>query len=86
MILGIDLGGTNVRAGLVDNGSILRNYQAELSEKNSLESTLQQLFHSILKMVDNNYCAISKSILFLEQQIQNNKLRQPIAQTSTLSN
>jgi glucokinase len=47
MILGIDLGGTNVRAGLVDNGNILRNYQAELSEKNSLESTLQQLFHSI---------------------------------------
>lgn len=44
MIIGVDLGGTNIRAGLVDNGSILQIYQSELSEKNSLESTLQQLF------------------------------------------
>ena len=47
MIIGIDLGGTNVRAGLVDNGRILQIYQSELSEKNSLESTLNQLFSSI---------------------------------------
>ncbi|MFC0773055.1 ROK family protein [Terrimonas alba] len=47
MIIGIDLGGTNVRAGLVDNGRILQIHQSELSEKNSLESTLQQLFSSI---------------------------------------
>ncbi len=47
MIIGVDLGGTNIRAGLVDNGSILQIYQSELSEKNSLESTLQQLFSGI---------------------------------------
>lgn len=47
MIIGIDLGGTNIRAGLVDNGRILRIYQSGLSEKNSLESTLNQLFSSI---------------------------------------
>ena len=47
MIIGIDLGGTNVRAGLVENGRVLQIYQSELSEKNSLESTLDQLFSSI---------------------------------------
>lgn len=47
MIIGIDLGGTNIRAGLIDNGRIVQIYQSELSEKNSLESTLQQLFSSI---------------------------------------
>lgn len=47
MIIGIDLGGTNVRAGLVENGKVLQIYQSELSEKNSLESTLNQLFSSI---------------------------------------
>src|SRR5688500_3277490 len=47
MIIGIDLGGTNVRAGLVENGRVLQIYQSELSEKNSLQSTLNQLFSSI---------------------------------------
>jgi len=47
MTIGIDLGGTNIRAGLIDNGKIVQIYQARLSEKNSLESTLQQLYASI---------------------------------------
>ena len=47
MIIGIDLGGTNIRAGLIDNGRIVKFHQAELLEKNSLESTLHQLFSSI---------------------------------------
>ena len=54
MIIGIDLGGTNVRAGLVDNGTILQIHQSELSEKNSLESTLQQLFSSISSFTNYN--------------------------------
>ena len=47
MVIGIDLGGTNIRAGLIDNGRIIQIYQAPLSEKNSLESTLQQLYAGI---------------------------------------
>jgi glucokinase len=47
MIIGIDMGGTNIRAGLVDNGRLLHTHQAKLSEKNSLNSTLEQLFTCI---------------------------------------
>lgn len=54
MIIGIDLGGTNIRAGLVDNGRILQIHQSELSEKKSLESTIQQLFSSISSFVNND--------------------------------
>jgi glucokinase len=58
MIIGIDLGGTNVRAGLVDNGNLLQIYQSELSQKNSLESTLQQLFSSISAFENYDITAI----------------------------
>lgn len=47
MVIGIDLGGTNIRVGLVDNGSILQIHELKLSEKHSLESTLKQLFTGI---------------------------------------
>src|SRR5688572_2454989 len=47
MVIGIDLGGSNIRVGLVDNGSILQIHELKLSEKHSLESTLQQLFAGI---------------------------------------
>ncbi|GAO42715.1 ROK family protein [Flavihumibacter petaseus] len=47
MIIGVDLGGTNARAGLVDNGRILQTEQAVLSNKTSLDDTLEQLFSVI---------------------------------------
>jgi glucokinase len=55
MVIGIDLGGTNIRVGLVDNGRILQIQQLKLSEKHSLESTLQQLLTCISSFADYNF-------------------------------
>ena len=55
MVIGIDLGGTNIRVGLVDNGRILQIHQLKLSEKHSLESTLQQLITSISSFAHYNF-------------------------------
>lgn len=55
MVIGIDLGGTNIRVGLVDNGRILQTNQLKLSEKHSLESTLQQLITSISSFARYNF-------------------------------
>ena len=55
MVIGIDLGGTNIRVGLVDNGRILQIHQLKLSEKYSLESTLQQLITGISFFAEYNF-------------------------------
>ncbi len=55
MVIGIDLGGTNIRVGLVDNGRIIQIHQLKLAEKNSLESTLQQLITSISSFAGYNF-------------------------------
>jgi glucokinase len=55
MVIGIDLGGSNIRVGLVDNGSILQIHELKLSEKHSLESTLQQLFAGISTFTDYKF-------------------------------
>jgi glucokinase len=52
MIIGVDLGGTNARAGLVENGRILESRQIEWSNKLSLDNTLQELF-SIISPLDS---------------------------------
>lgn len=51
MIIGVDLGGTNIRAGLVDGGVLTSMNQAFLSEKESLEKTLSQLISVISPLV-----------------------------------
>jgi glucokinase len=51
MIIGIDLGGTNARAGLVENGRILETCQVKLSHQDSEESTLQQLYSTITPLL-----------------------------------
>jgi len=51
MIIGVDLGGTNIRAGLVDGGIITSVNQAFLSEKESLEKTLSQLISVISPLI-----------------------------------
>lgn len=43
MVIGVDLGGTQIRAGLEDNGRIIHTSSVILREKDSLTSTLDQL-------------------------------------------
>jgi glucokinase len=43
MIIGVDLGGTNIRAALTDKGSIVSIRQQKLTAKDSLEGSLAQL-------------------------------------------
>jgi glucokinase len=54
MIVGVDLGGTNIRAGLVSDGKVSSINQVLLQEKDSLTSTLSQLIGTISPLVDKN--------------------------------
>jgi len=52
MKIGVDLGGTNIRAGLIGDQSIIRQNSIALKDKEDLESTLSQLksiIHSVHK-------------------------------------
>ncbi|MCO5290128.1 MAG: ROK family protein [Chitinophagaceae bacterium] len=51
MTIGVDLGATNIRAGLVHNGAIQMINQVALSDKDSLEKTLDQLKTMIAPLV-----------------------------------
>ncbi|MBP9926552.1 MAG: ROK family protein [Cyclobacteriaceae bacterium] len=52
MKIGVDLGGTNIRAGLIDGKKIINPKAIPLQYKEDLESTLEQL-KSIIHMVFN---------------------------------
>ena len=50
MIIGVDLGGTNIRAGLINGEEIIEHHAIPIREKHSLESTINQLLsvvHSV---------------------------------------
>jgi len=51
MIIGVDLGGTNIRAGIIQNGVVMSINQALLVEKDSLEKTLSQLISVISPLI-----------------------------------
>jgi len=51
MIIGVDLGGTNIRAGLVEGDVITSINQALLIEKESLHKTISQLISTIAPLV-----------------------------------
>jgi glucokinase len=53
MIIGIDLGGTNVRAALENDGFILNFRKEPFKTKSSLEETLTQLKEFIRPLVSN---------------------------------
>lgn len=53
MKIGIDLGGTNIRAGLIDNNEIVNLKAVPLQDKHNLDSTLNQI-KSIVKSVYNS--------------------------------
>jgi len=52
MIIGVDLGGTNIRAGIIDNGSITKVNHILLTEKESLEKTISQLISVIRPLLN----------------------------------
>jgi glucokinase len=52
MFIGVDLGGTNIRAGIIEDGVITVVNQILLTDKNSLQRTLSQLI-SIIASVNN---------------------------------
>ena len=57
-IIGIDLGGTNIRGGLV-NDNILSNIKQErIDSKKSSDEVLQQLFHLIDSLMNESVTAI----------------------------
>jgi len=53
MKIGVDLGGTNIRAGLIDGKNIIKLSSTPLKHKNNLDSTLEQL-KSIIHSVYND--------------------------------
>jgi glucokinase len=56
MKIGVDLGGTNIRAGLIDEKSIIKINSIPLKNKNDLKSTLEQL-KTVIRSVFN--CEVS---------------------------
>lgn len=51
MIIGVDLGGTNVRAGLIQGGEVLQSISHKLTNKHSLDATLEQLMAVIEPLI-----------------------------------
>lgn len=62
MIIGVDLGGTNIRAGLVDNGKITDVRHTLLKDKESLSGTLSQLFSVIHPLMNANVTGIGVGV------------------------
>ncbi|WP_460951157.1 ROK family protein [Spirosoma daeguense] len=72
MTIGVDLGGTNVRVGLVENGMILRQKSRVLQQKDSLSATLTQLIDLIRPFVEPSVSSIGigvPSVVDIEQGI-----------------
>jgi glucokinase len=51
MFIGIDIGGTNIRAGLIDQGILSVVKQELLSDKKSLQQTINQIFAIIASLI-----------------------------------
>jgi glucokinase len=52
MIIGVDLGGTNIRAGLINNGKLLEERHYTLTDKDSLDKTISQLTAAIAPLIN----------------------------------
>ena len=58
MIIGVDLGGTNIRAALIKDGVIGSLHQEELNDKDSLQNTVNQLVDTIATLINKEVSAI----------------------------
>jgi glucokinase len=62
MIIGVDLGGTNIRAGLVEGGVVTLVNQALLTGKDSLENTITQLISIIAPLIQPGVIGIGVGV------------------------
>ncbi|MBD2699194.1 ROK family protein [Spirosoma sp. BT702] len=72
MTIGVDLGGTNVRVGLVRNGVILHQRSKVLEQKDSLSATLTQLMDLIRPFIEPAVSSIGigvPSVVDIEQGV-----------------
>ena len=60
--IGVDLGGTNIRAGIREGDVIVKREQISLVEKDSLESTLRQLTGLIRPLVSREISGIGIAV------------------------
>lgn len=58
MIIGVDIGGTGIRAGLIDNGNVLAVESLQLEDKENLEATLNQLSGLVRTLFNENVTGI----------------------------
>lgn len=54
MIIGVDLGGTNIRAGLIHEGKVVDSHSVKLVNKQSLTDTLEQVLTAIEQLVQDD--------------------------------
>ena len=72
MFIGVDLGGTNIRAGLIEDGVITRVSQVLLADKESLQKTISQLISVIASLISTEVQGIGigvPSVVDLENGI-----------------
>ena len=61
-ILGIDMGGTGIRAGLVKDGSLLKSVSQKVNASGKSEEVLEELFSIIDKLIDPGVVAIGMGV------------------------
>lgn len=61
-ILTVDLGGTNIRVGIVENGVVIEKYQEKLQFKNDLEQSLSQFKSVVSKLMVPEISAIGVGV------------------------
>jgi glucokinase len=62
MVIGVDIGGTNLRAGVVMNGGLVRKSDVVLTRKDSLSDTLSQLINLLRPLVGNAVSGIGVGV------------------------
>ncbi|KAB7731332.1 ROK family protein [Rudanella paleaurantiibacter] len=70
--IGVDLGGTNVRVGLIEKGTVLHKVSGQLRQKDSLSATLGQLIELIRPFLSPEVSSIGigvPSVVDLERGI-----------------
>lgn len=80
MTIGIDLGGTNIRAGIIANGLIIEQKHTSLKNKDSLPDTLNQLTGFIKSLVRSDIRGIGigvPSVVDIEKGIVYNVVKIP---------
>lgn len=62
MLIGVDLGGTNIRAGLIEGGNIKMVNQVLLQHKESLPATIAQLISTINPLINSKVTGIGVGV------------------------